>query len=488
MRGIVRTKFYIYFLIVLIILATCLCFIPNNKVYAEEDSVLFDIDMYRQVCDDWIATHDLSTDYNQLPYRIFIEKYDGSDPFKVTIDSTRQALVINFNGKNINFLGLDKYQVEGLFATQYYSSLDNSIKYNYVLIFIQRIYGLENLDFSNIISAKSMFRGLNQLKEIDLSQARFDICEDFSYMFYGCSKLETLTMPNVPYGMYVKDIRGILYNVAVRDLDLSNFAAIRLDRTIDYLTHTSGDYPNVVKDEYLQHIKIPKNIYLEGFDLDRLPRTLMATQIDEFAEDVEDFEPLTTIGRIIEVPEVYRVGTIEYIVVYNGEEYVVGEDKYLSTRQYKSKEFTNREILQAMGKKNGSYSVGWVNSKKWHSASYNFIGEQGEIMSYTPTSSEKASNLSPVANVNTPTRLYANINLVSGSNLENMPIVYEDSEIMESCIEPSMTCKKDLSWLLYFIPGIFVAGVLIYGIVLRRRFDNLDQEYNQKELEDKSKE
>ena len=55
---------------------------------------------------------------------------------------------------------------------------------------------LSNFDFSNVTTMKQMFYGANNIIKIDLSNSNTSLVEDMSYLFYNCKKLSNINLSN----------------------------------------------------------------------------------------------------------------------------------------------------------------------------------------------------------------------------------------------------------------------------------------------------
>lgn len=362
MRGYTYTRLTICLLLLLCIIATyliCISF-DNNIVEAEVDPgsvvtvVRFNFDRWRNIMEEWYELHmKYPEDY---PYfsKIIIERcHEGG--FFVDLDKERDAIVIKYNANFIYFSNEDSDKAVGLFAFEYISPIDNDTYYQHALMNVKEIVGLEHLNFSNITSASSMFRGLSKLESIDLSKQSFYECKDFSYMFYDCSSLKTIKMPNCVYGSKVKDIRGMFYNTALTSLDLTNFAPLSLDKTLDYdpeYTYGLDLYPYFLSpNNKLLSFKMPDNELTQNFNVNKVPESLLNFEFGEFAVDDGEMNICYSLYDMIGYTDtLYRVGEISYVVLYKGKNIVFDSDYYLATRPYTSKGINVYKIQRKISK------------------------------------------------------------------------------------------------------------------------------------------
>ena len=344
MRGYTYTRLTICLLLLLCIIATCLIIAPTNNVaYAEEEAVHFNLNKWQDALQAWYELH--MENPKLYPYfsKLIIEKDPTlEEPFFAGFDARGDAMVIKFNGTCIDFKGIDYRDLVGLFAFEYNSPYDNSMTYQHALRDIKEIIGLENIEFRDLSSAQSLFRGLSKLESIDLSFANLEYCRDFSYMFYFCISLNSVKMPDTVYGYCVSDIRGMFYNTALTDLDLTNFAPLHLDKSLDYSgRYTYGDDPHsqfISSNNKLLSFKMPDNEMTQNFDVNLIPESLLNYEFGEFAVDDGEMNICSYLYDMIGYTDtLYKVGEITYAIKDNGRDVIYDHDYYLVTRPYKSK-------------------------------------------------------------------------------------------------------------------------------------------------------
>ncbi len=405
MRGYTYTRLTICLLLLLCIIATCFITIQfnntNNVAFAEEDEVLFDVSIWRNTMQAWYEWHLLDIENHPFLFDVIIEKDSSlSVPFATSFDVSRYAIVIRFNGSKIVFTGLEKNDLVGLFAYEYISPVDGDAYYQHALQYITRFVGLEYLDFSDIVTTSSMFRGLTELESIDLSSANFENCLDFSYMFYDCTSLKTIKMPQTVYGANVRDIRGMFCNTALTDLDLTNFAPLSLDKSLDYNTrYVTGENPFpqfISQRNNLVTFKMPDNELTQNFNVNLIPQSLLEFEFGEFAIDNGEMEICYCLEDMIGYTDtLYRVGDISYVVLYNGKEIVIDTDQYLATLPYKSKTVDSYKIQRKIP---SIVYISFGNSFVWAGEAPDgglFEGKPGEVLTYTPEDLDNSDYESP---------------------------------------------------------------------------------------------
>ena len=88
---------------------------------------------------------------------------------------------------------------------------------------VERITGLEHIDFSEVTEMIWMFYGCNALKSLDLSSFNTSKVTNMKNMFFGCSALQSLNLSSFNTSK-VKNMYGMFYNCsALESLDLSHF-------------------------------------------------------------------------------------------------------------------------------------------------------------------------------------------------------------------------------------------------------------------------
>ena len=444
MRGYTYTRLTICLLLLLCIIATCLIIAPTNNVaYAEEEPVHFDLNKWQDALQAWYELH--MENPKLYPYfsKLIIEKDPTlEEPFFAGFDARGDAMVIKFNGTCIDFKGIDYRDLVGLFAFEYNSPYDNSMTYQHALRDIKEIIGLENIEFRDLSSAQSLFRGLSKLESIDLSFANLEFCRDFSYMFYGCISLKSVKMPDTVYGYCVSDIRGMFYNTALTDLDLSNFAPLHLDKSFDYdpeYTYGLDPYPYFLSpNNKLLSFKMPDNEMTQNFDVNLIPESLLNFEFGEFAVDDGEMNICTNLEQMIGYTDtLYRVGEISYVVKYKGEDITFDSDYYLATRPYTSKEIDVYKIQRKISKivdidVEYAYWMGYTSDLLY----YGKPGEQ--LIVYNGNTREELNSIDSTGDVS----LYASALMIDvDGNIEPYdPVVKRSIEQMpkvinENCIE-----------------------------------------------------
>ena len=88
---------------------------------------------------------------------------------------------------------------------------------------LEKIYGLENLNTSEVTKMYCMFNGCSKLTNLDLSSFNTEKVTDMTYMFCGCSSLTSIDLSHFDTGK-VTNMRGMFNGCSdLTSIDLSSF-------------------------------------------------------------------------------------------------------------------------------------------------------------------------------------------------------------------------------------------------------------------------
>ena len=99
----------------------------------------------------------------------------------------------------------------------------------------KRLFGLDlsKFDMSNVVKARIMFSGCSSLKHLDLTASNMDNLEDADFMFGYCRMLSTLRLPLMPN---VKNMKGLFYQCESLVHLKANINLRKVDNMDDALT------------------------------------------------------------------------------------------------------------------------------------------------------------------------------------------------------------------------------------------------------------
>ncbi len=100
---------------------------------------------------------------------------------------------------------------------------------------VTEIEGIENLDTSSVTTMNSMFRGMSNLQELDLSSFDTNRVTNTEYMFYDCSQLQTLILGDNFDTSNVTKMSSMFNGMSsLQKLDLSSFDTSSVEN-MDYM-------------------------------------------------------------------------------------------------------------------------------------------------------------------------------------------------------------------------------------------------------------